>query len=478
MYACLLLPRFRLQAALRWREAGQAAVVLDENGLVCERNEPAIMRHIEIGMTPPQALARDGGVQILAPALAQEDCLNQILIQAALSLSPDVELTLPGACVADLRHAARNTCWQRLADDQVAALRDHGLEGKVGVASTPDLALLAAQAAKPVGIVYDTSAFAAALPLEALAPSEALRQVVLDWGVERVGDFLKLPRAGLVERLGPEAEILLRKVSGRNKRPLRLVREKPVYAEAFDFDYEVETTEPLLFLLRRFLQDLTARLCDVYRVAGRMVLAIPLDDGSGYERTFRIPAPTAKEEVLFRILQTHLESLQLDQRPVGLRLRLEPACPARDQLQLFESTLRDPNQFGETLAKLQALVGNDCVGVPACRDTHQPDQFTLATEFPLPQQEGEARLGLPLRRYRKRVTGTVRMKRGRPVSLVSAVASDAVRAAHGPYRLSGHWWDRQQWIQEEWDVELEGGGLYRLSRQKGHWEVEGCYDLC
>ena len=82
-----------------------------------------------------------------------------------------------------------------------------------------------------------------------------------------------------IERLGPTAEVLRRKVSGRNKRLLRLFRPVPEYAEAFDFDCEIETIEPLLFLLRRFLEGLCGRLRAVYRVAQRMVLCLPLEDG-------------------------------------------------------------------------------------------------------------------------------------------------------------------------------------------------------
>jgi hypothetical protein len=42
--------------------------------------------------------------------------------------------------------------------------------------------------------------------------------------------------------------------------------------------------------------------------------------------------------------------------------------------------------------------------------------------------------------------------------------------------LSGNWWDSERWQQEEWDVALAKGGLYRLSRRETIWKVEGCYD--
>lgn len=482
MFACLLLPEFSLQAALRWREvSGSAAVVEEKSGLLREVNAVARSRGITPGQSGPQAMARDAGVLLLPPAAAQEKCLGHLLVDRALTLSPDVEHTAAGVVTADLRRAARGLCWQQTGDRLVVQFRQDQLDLRVGVASTPDLALLAARGARPVAVVYQAAAFAAALPVRALDPSETLHRTLCDWGVGTVGEFLRLSKTGLVERLGGEAQDLLRRVSGRHKRPLRLVRQRPDYTEAFDFEYEVATTEPLLFLLRRFLEDLTVRLREAGRVVRGMRLDIPLDDGSRHERVFGVPAPTTETGVLFRILHTYLESLHLPQRPVGVRLRLEAADPVRDQLQLFESALRDPNRFGETLARLKALLGNDRVGVPVPTDTHEPDRFTLREAFGQAIQrdaEGGVSLGLPLRRYRPPESARVELQNTRPVAVVSCPATGAVSRQAGPYRLSGRWWDAGRWELEEWDVELAEGGVFRLARRGRIWTVEGCYDVC
>lgn len=484
MFLCLLMPDFRLQAALRWREAsGPAALVEEKSGLLLEVNAGAAERGILPGLTGPQAMARDGRVLLLPPSPSQEECLAHLLTARAQSLSPNVENTAPGLVLADLSTAAKSLCWQKLAEGVVGQFRVDALEVRAGLASTPDLAVLAARGARPAAVVYDAPAFVAALPIGALEPSESLRQTFQDWGIRTVGDFLRLPRSGVVERLGPEAQEMLRRVSGRHKRPLRLLRTPPEYAEAFDFEYEVETAEPLLFLLRRFLDDLSSRLGEAGRVAREMILEIPLDDGSRHERTFCLPAPTAERDVLFRILHTHLEALQLARRPVGVRLQLKDAPPSGDQLRLFESALRDPNRFGETLARLKALVGNDGVGVPRAENTHEPDRFVLRDNFPArppgrPVPSEGIRRGLPLRRRRPAESGQVVVQEGRPVSLCFPSLSGAVRQSSGPFRMSGHWWDAQSWDIEEWDVELSDGSLFRLACRGGRWTVEGCYDVC
>jgi protein ImuB len=486
MFGCIFLPRFQLQAALRWHDACGPAVVVNETtlkGIVAEVSEEAVARGIVAGMTSAQALARVRGLVIRSRSPAQEHCLNQMLVQTGLALSPDVELCCDGACIVDLRCVRKETCWQQLADEQVAHLRTHGLSAMMGVAPTPDLALLAARGARPSAVIYDPGAFASSLPIETLEPSEEFLRILHGWGIRRVGEFLALSKMEIIERLGPTAEALRRKVSGRNKRLLRLVRPTPEYAEAFDFDCAIETIEPLLFLLRRFLDGLCERLRTVYRVAQRMVLGLPLENGASHDRVFSIPAPTADVEVLFRILYTHLENLKLPQRPVGIRLSLQAVAPARDQLQLFESALRDPNRFGETLAKLKAFLGNEHVGVPARSNTHRPDSYVLEECFTVPQQKRdetrdalEALRGLPLRRFRPAIPSLVRVQEGRPTSLKSSRVHGAIRSWAGPFRLSGNWWDRECWQQEEWDVAFAKGGLYRLSRHDTVWKIEGCYE--
>ena len=52
---------------------------------------------------------------------------------------------------------------------------------------------------------------------------------------------------------------------------------------------------------------------------------------------------------------------------------IEPALPERQQFQLFESALRDPNRFGETLARLSALVGVENVGIAEVADPLRPE---------------------------------------------------------------------------------------------------------
>jgi len=46
------------------------------------------------------------------------------------------------------------------------------------------------------------------------------------------------------------------RANGRSSRLLKLIRPPESFQESFEFEREIETAEPLLFMLRRFLEQL------------------------------------------------------------------------------------------------------------------------------------------------------------------------------------------------------------------------------
>jgi protein ImuB len=486
MFATIWIPRFRLQAALRWGNGTGAVALVDDQSAksrILEVSPEAEAWGVSRDMPTTQAMARCPELRVLVRSLAKEQACNGLLIQVAGQFAADIEHAAAGAVTMDLRRARKGTCWQQLGEGLRERLSVEQLIATIGVATNPEHALLAARCAESVNVIYDGRAFCAGLELEALDPSPELLSVLRDWGVESIGDLVRLPKDGVVERLGPEARALLERVTGRARRPLRLVRAVEEFIEAFEFEHPVETTEPLLFILRRFLESLSVRLKESQRVVSRMRLVLALDGGADYERLFSIPAPTSDVETLFSVLATHLESLQLERQVVGVRLRIDPAPASNRQMQFFSSELRDPNRFAETLARLKALFGEDRIGTPEKADTHRPGGATrlMEPDFAASVDLGglENRLlGLPLRRLETAWPAQVRLFGAVPAHLTARGRSCEVVRAAGPYRLSGEWWDREAWGVEEWDVELAGGsGLMRLARRRAGWSVEGVYDI-
>ena len=118
----------------------------------------------------------------------------------------------------------------------------------------------------------------------------------------------------------------------------------------------------------------------------------------------------------FRMVHTHLENFHTEHPIVSLHLAATPTRSTRQQFGLFESALRDPNQFYETLARLAALVGHDRVGTPELERTHRPDAFRMVDEaFQTGASCANASaVGLLLRRFRPALPALVKPHRGPP----------------------------------------------------------------
>src|SRR5213595_1240074 len=111
-------------------------------------------------------------------------------------------------------------------------------------------------------------------------------------GIHTLGKLAALDKEQLGARLGPEAVRMWERANGQFNRVLKLVRPPESFAETFEFENEIETVEPLLFILRRFLEQLTLRLSGIYLVAKELTLRITFVNQQVYERIFKIPQPT------------------------------------------------------------------------------------------------------------------------------------------------------------------------------------------
>ena len=141
------------------------------------------------------------------------------------------------------------------------------------------------------------------------------------WGIHTVGQLAALDKEQLAARLGPEAIRMWERANGRSNRLLKLIRPPESFQESFEFEREIETAEPLLFMLHRFLEQLAVRLAAIYLVAKELTLRITFGNKQIYERVFKIPQPTNDVDLLFRMLQTHLENFRSEHPIVAVALR-------------------------------------------------------------------------------------------------------------------------------------------------------------
>ena len=317
---------------------------------------------------------------------------------------------------------------------------------------------------------------------------ERVLDLLRRWGIESLGQFAALEKEAVAARLGPIGVQLWERAAGKTTRLLKLVPVCESFEEAFEFENEIETSEPLLFMLRRFLQQFSVRLGALHLVASELQLEITFSNKNSYSHQFKIPEPTNNVETLFRMLQTHLENFTSASPIVAVGLKAEATKPAFEQFHLFETALRDPTRLTETLARLIGLLGFERVGTPVLEETHRPDAFRMEPfSWQLPANDwsrpasgpGEESLmlsGAALRRFRSPRPASVLLAKNRPAHFRSAQVQGAVRAEKGPYLASGNWWNENAWDRAEWDVELESGAVCQCHSTGGQWALDGIYD--
>lgn len=495
MYAVLYIAHFALQAVLRTEQGGQrrtAALFGDhtKKSFVIAVTPTAAALGVEIGMTAPQAVARCGTLLIRSPKPTAESDAHAALHAVGFTVSPWIEATAPGVCTIDLK-GVEPTQRESSAAAAITQLEQLGFDAAAGIGPTPVVALYAAQeifqrrhttgTSQLVLSVTDPKSFLGPLPLAMAKPTSEMTAVLGGWGLHTLADLTALSRNDIGRRLGPAGLALWDRARGSEPRPLHLLSPDQTYSAALEFEDEIETLEPLLFILRRFLERITLELRTHGFVVGELVLTLSLADHKEHVRSFRLPDPTADLEILFRTLHTHLESLRTETPIVGIALEAQPTRPLVQQHGLFDAGLRDPHGFAETLARIVAIVGSDHVGTPKLEDTHRPDAIKIMPPSPvIPPAESpplHRRLGLPVRRFRPPLPAQLELTNGKPTFLWTDEFNGAIAEIRGPWLNSGGWWEAElAWRRSEYDVTLATGGIYRLIRTDRQWFIEGEYD--
>ncbi|MEM1082559.1 MAG: DNA polymerase Y family protein [Verrucomicrobiota bacterium] len=343
-------------------------------------------------------------------------------------------------------------------------------------------------------------ALAQALPLLELQTSNF--DLLQQWGLRHLGDLAQLPRQDLAERLGPEIARLHDILHAKYHRPLTLVRPIESFTSITQLEHPIESSQALVFLLRKILGNLCNQLNAKYIKAQSIHLELKLENGCLKQIEIHLPEPAITPEILLAPLQSRLESLRLSAPVSTLKLSLISGEASDVQHQLFGHHIRQPHRLTSTFIRLSALLGEDRIGFPVPHFTHRPDSFHLApaqTLFTRGDQREKGHscpaaaargtthhrpAGLPLSRFRPPLEIAVafdlpagQRRHPDPLALLTGPHRGRILNSHGPFPLSGHWWSpAESWQQLEWDIELETHHLLRLSHTPpDHWHLQGHY---
>jgi protein ImuB len=516
-FACIYIPHFILQAALRAEpelRAQPAGIVEGTPPLltIVALNGKAALLGLRLEMTKLQA-EQIPGLQIRQRSAAQEISAHAALVDLALAFSPRIEDTAADTITLDLAglvslFGSLDNLVQRLA----ARAAEFGFgAANVGVASNPEAAQLAARGFSGVTVLTpeEEAQRLGSLPVSALNLSVEMRETLDRWGVRTCAALAALPVAQLSERLGQEGVRIQELARGANVRALIPMQGTAGFEETLELDTAVSELEPLAFLLGRLLDQLCARLSaralatneirlkmklepgeeEIFPVADESVLqrnaarkrsglrknsAPVLRGPSIYETVLRLPLPMRDSKALLRLWRLHLEADPPVSPIAKIEMTAEPAQTRFAQTGLFQPLSPDPEKLEITMARMRHLIGAANIGAPEPVDTHRPLAFAMRhfdpaaaaedfAERPARSMTTAAAPAIALRAFRPAMPARVEVRADVPVRILFNGVCGEVIAASGPWRNSGDWWTEDPWNQDEWDLEIE----FPLPRAKG-----------
>jgi protein ImuB len=357
-----------------------------------------------------------------------------------------------------------------------------GLSVNIAIAFNPETARIAAKGFTGVTVIHagNEARYIASLPAGLLTEDQDMLDTLADWGVRTFGEFASLPEMGVSERFGPAGIRLHRLARGIADRPITAHKDAPVFASSIGLEHALDTLEPLSFVLSRLLHEVCDALNSHSLSTNEVRLDLTLEDKSTFTRTLRLPFATRETGTFLRLFQYDLAAHPPEAAIERVTLTAEPVHPRVVQHGLFIPMAPQPEKLELTLARVSAIVGEENVGSPELIDTHCPGGFRMVRFDAAERQPRGGDAGVPrlaIRLFRPPLPATVSASNGRPNHIRARGVSGNVISCGGPWRISGGWWSHAPWQRDEWDIELEGGVLYRVYKDgpKG-WFVDGNYD--
>ncbi len=500
--ACLLIPNLPLAAELRAHpefadEAMAVATAAGPRAELIAVSPEAAQRGVRraTSVAHARAVCVDLIVRVASPAL--ERAARAALLDAALAVSPRADLAprtsgpftseaavyLDASGVEALFHSESG-----FAAALSARAERLGLPGHVAIASSRNVAHIAARRLTGTSETCilapaDETSFLAPLPIEIFDPADDLAEALTRFGIHTVHDLLALPRRSLRTRLGPQVLALIDLAQGRDIDTPLPEPHSTRMTEAIDLEFPVDRLQALAFVIQGLLSRLLSRLEARRMACDEITLALHTEGGGRDARRIGAAAPTLDLRVLVRLVCHALESHPPQAAVESVSLETE-GCPFHsDQLDLFRPAGPAPAVLGRTLAELEALCGDDRIGSPIVADSHHPDAFGMAPFQPAHTDKtrpSSALAGkLAVRALRPPLHANVRVSRGLPEFVHSAIASGRVVRIAGPWRTTGSWWSSDgRFAYDSFDVQTHDGTVcrLRLDHIKKSWHIDAVYD--
>ncbi len=367
----------------------------------------------------------------------------------------------------------------RIARKILEELQKQNVPGNIAVAETVDTAtLLARQDSGSNHSVHLTGTFRQ-MPLHNLQIEQDTLNVFNDLGIRKVEDLLEIPREELISRYGRDFKSVIDVIEQKDTAMLTPNIKENQVSWAYDLDSPVEDFEQLIFLLNHGLERLFTQIAHQGLSTEQIDVKFKLRDETekGYE--IKTSFPTLERSFWLKLVNLRIS---LDPPPseiVSVNVAAHFTNPRPSQRGLYAVSRPEPESLLLTVNKLKKLVGEENVGVPVILSQRLSEAFALNTEA-VPQgiemiEVRPEKMIIAFSYFNPPMRAEVLVRDGRLVFIRTQYFNGHVVEYSGVWKANSKWWDRS-WKTQEWDVEIENKGIYRLCKVDKEWFLAGEYD--
>jgi protein ImuB len=468
----------------------QPLVVLDQDRQrrVLAANPAALAQGVRPGHTLNAALALCAQLQLLPRDTTAETRLLAELAEWAQRYTPLVSMEAPNELLLEVRGSLRlfGGVAALLAEVE-QALQQRQLVASMALSSTAHASLCLARCARSRGV----AGAAVVTPMQLKAALSDLPLACLHWpmevevrlarfGIRRLGELWRLPRADLARRIGVRYLRKLDALLGRQVELRQSFKTVPIYRDRIVLDFEVSSTGLLEQVLLSALSRLQTYLCERDLSLGRVHIELRHRERDVTRLCIGLATPTAEMQRVAALLHEQLHSLILPTPVLEIRLCVKQLLAAQGIAadMLAGITQRGSTQvqtqterLGCLLERLQVRLGVSAIRCLQLRADHRPEcaQQTQPANLRSSDLRGE---------YAAPCVNRPLWLLPEPLSLSNGIKPpEQLRLLQGPERIEAGWWNGAP-IKRDYYVARHGNQscwVFKDLLRASGWYVQGWF---
>ncbi len=421
-----------------------------------------------------------------------------VLLSIAQQFSYSIELVADGVLfdVSGLQNLVGDA--DKVSEKILAELERNSVYGSIAVAETIDAATLLArdvrtgtgspsynpksQIPNPKSACYVASPDNfPQLPLENLLIDDDTQRVFSDLGIKSIRDLQQIPKNELITRYGQQFKNVIDVIEQKGSRLLTPNVKENRSSWAHQLDFPVDDFEQLIFIINHGLDKLLTQIEGYGFSTEHLDIFFQLQNKT--ERIYEIKTsfPTLEKTFWLKLINLRISLDPPESEIVAIRVTSHFTPPRPAQHGLYAVSRPDPEKMFLTVNKLKKLVGEENVGVPLLLDQRAENAFALDPEA-IPSgkeiQNPKSKIQNPaiaFSYFNPPIPADVLVRDKKLIFLRTQFFNGHVATCSGVWKANSKWWDRS-WKTQEWDVEIENHGVYRLCKVGGDWFLAGEYD--